>query len=84
MAEKLIGKVTHYFDKISVAAVILGGELKVGDELHIIGHGADFNQTVDSMQIEGKNVVKAKKGDEIGIRIAGKAKPGTEVYLVQE
>jgi len=30
--EKLIGKVTHYFDKIKVAAIRLSAPIKVGDQ----------------------------------------------------
>jgi len=84
MSEKPIGKVTHFFDKISVAALKLEDELKVGDHVHFLGHGADFKQTVDSMQIEGESVETAKAGDEIGMKVDEKAKQGTEVFLAEE
>ncbi len=38
MVEVEIGKVSHYFGKIGVAAIdITSGELKVGDTIHIKG-----------------------------------------------
>ena len=84
MPEQLIGKVTHYFDKISVAAIKLEGELKVGDQIHLLGHNADLIQKVDSMQVEGQEVSAAKAGDEIGLKVNAKAKEGAQVYLVTE
>lgn len=82
--EKLIGTITHYFGKISVAAMKLEDSLKVGDVIHLVGHGADFTQTVSSMQIEGQNIETAKVGDEIGFKVESLVKEGVEVYLVTE
>lgn len=82
MPEKLIGKVTHYFDKIGVAVFNLNGQLKVGDEIHLLGHGADFTQKVDSMQIEHQNIDRAKKGADVGLKVSEKVKPGAQVFLV--
>lgn len=84
MPEEIIGKVTHYFDKISVAAIKVENDLKVGDQIHLVGHGADFNQTVASMQVDGQEVESAKAGDEIGLKVTAKAKEGVVVYLVKE
>jgi len=84
MPEELIGKVTHYFDKISVAAMKLERNLKVGDQIHLIGYGADFTQTVASMQMDGQNVESAATGDEVGLKVENKAKGGALIYLVKE
>jgi len=82
MKEKLIGKITHYFDKISVAIVELSGALKVGDRVHIKGHGTDFEQNISSIQIEHENVKKAKKGDAIGVKVDEKVREGDEVLIM--
>ncbi|MDQ5882731.1 MAG: hypothetical protein QG648_84 [Patescibacteria group bacterium] len=82
MSEKLVGTITHYYDKIKVAIVELTGTLKVGDEIHIIGHEIDFKQQVSSMQIDHEQVTQAKKGDKIGLEVEQKVKEGCEVYLV--
>ncbi len=84
MEEKLIGKITHYYSKINVAIVKLSASLKIGDKIHLKGHGIDFEQTVSSMQIEHQNVEKAKKGEEIGLKVDQKIREGDEVYLVKE
>ncbi len=82
MEEKLIGKITHYFGKISVAIVELSRVLKVGDRVHIKGHSTDFEQDISSIQIEHEDVKKAKKGDAVGIKVDEIVREGDEVYLV--
>jgi len=81
MEEKLIGKITHYFGKISVAIVELSGVLKAGDRIHVKGGTTDFEQDISSIQIEHENVEKAKKGDAIGLKVDEKVREGDEVYL---
>lgn len=83
--EKLIGKIVHYFNKISVGIIeITDGELKVGDTIHIKGHTSDFNQKIDSMQIEHQAVEKAKKGDGVGVKVDSPVHEHDQVYLVTE
>ncbi len=82
MAEKQIGTVSNYFDHISVAAIKLAGELKVGDKIKIKGGEAEHEQKVESMQIHHEKVSKAKKGDEIGIKVSGKVRKGYKVYKI--
>jgi translation elongation factor EF-1alpha len=83
--EKLIGKITHYFNKISVGIIeITDGELKVGDTIHIKGHTSDFTQQITSMQIEHAPVEKAKKGDGVGIKVDSPVHEHDEVFLITE
>ena len=85
MEEKRVGEVIKYFGKISVAAIRLSeGSLKVGDKIHIVGHTTDITQTVDSMQIENKNVQEAGPGADIGIKVEGRAREHDVVYKVVE
>ena len=84
MAEKLIGKVTHYFTNIGVAVVeISKNELKVGDKIHIKGATSDFEQKVKSIQMEHEKVDKAKKGQAVGLKVDQQARDGDEVYKVE-
>ena len=84
MKEERIGFVSHYFNKIGVAAVVLEGELAVGDAVHIKGHATDFSQKLESMQIEHKSVEHAKKGDDIAIKVNAYARERDVVYKVLE
>ncbi len=80
--EKLVGEVTHYFSKIGVAVVKLRDTLKIGDKIRIVGGQRDFEQTVESMQIEHKDIQRAPKGKEIGLKVDQKVKEGDKVYKV--
>lgn len=80
MAEKPIGKIFTYYSKIGVAAIDLTAALKVGDTILIKGATTDFEQKVDSMQIDGKEIKAAKKGQSIGIKVSDKVRPNDVVY----
>lgn len=84
MPEEEIGRVSHYFNKINVAAVELNSELAVGDTIHVKGHTSDFTQLVDSMQIEHESVEKAGSGDSVGIKVPEKAHENDTVYKVTD
>ncbi len=81
--EKLIGKIIHYYGNIGVGIIELSAELKVGEKIHIKGSTTDFEQPVDSMQIEHQNVDSAKAGDPVGLKVSDKVKEGDEVFLVE-
>ena len=83
MAEKEVGKVSSYFSHVSVAAIKLSSNLKIGDKIHIKGQTTDFEEEIKGMQIEKKEVDKAKKGDHIGIKVSEKVRPGDKVFLVK-
>jgi len=82
VADKQIGKVTHYYDKIGVAVVDLTSGLKSGEKLKFVKDDDEFTQTAESIQVDRKNVDKAKKGDSIGLKVDQEIKPGAAVYLV--
>jgi len=82
MQEKEIGKISHYYGRLSVGIIELSDTLKVGDTIHIKGHTSDFTQGVDSMQIEHANVQEAKAGDSVGIKVIQKVHPGEKVFQV--
>ena len=83
MTETKIGAITHYFSHLSVAGVaITDGELRIGDTIHIKGHTSDFEQKVESMQIEHDAVEVAKPGDQIGLAVIEHAREHDIVYKV--
>lgn len=79
---KEVGTITHYFTKISVAIVELTDTLSVGDRILIKGITTDFEQTVDSMQIEHTNVEKAEAGQSIGLKVNERVREGDTVYKI--
>lgn len=82
--EKLVGKVEHYFDKISVAAIKVKAPFKVGDVLHIKGHTTNFYQHLESMQIDHQNVSRAKKGEDVGIKVKEIVRQNDSVFLADK
>jgi hypothetical protein len=83
MAEAEIGKVTHYFSKIGVAAIeVTHDTLRVGDVIHIKGHTSDFTQKIDSMQVDNKSVAEATVGQSIGLRVKDHARQHDQVFKV--
>jgi translation elongation factor EF-Tu-like GTPase len=79
--EEKIGKVTHYFNKIGVAAVELdAGELHKGDKLHIVGHTTDAEVVVNSMELEHHPIEEAKRGDNVGIKVDTSVREHDDVY----
>jgi translation elongation factor EF-Tu-like GTPase len=85
MEEKKVGEIIKYFGKINVAAIRLSeGSLKVGDTIHMVGHTTDITQTIDSMQIENKNVQEAGPGADIGIKVRDRVREHDIVYKVVE
>lgn len=80
---KLIGKVTHFYPKISVAVIDVLDEIKVGDEILIKGKTTNFKQLIESMQIEHKQVEKANRGDSIGLKVIERVREGDEVFKIE-
>jgi len=80
---KLIGKVTHYFDKIKVMVVELVESLKAGDMIRIIGgESTDFEQKVGSMEVEHKKIKQGKRGESVGLEAKEKVREGYKVYKI--
>ena len=82
MPEVEIGKVSDFFAHPVVAGIDLTASLKQCDKIHIVGHTTDMEMTVDSMQIDNKTVLQAKKGDAVGIKVKDKVRKGDTVYRV--
>jgi translation initiation factor IF-2 len=78
--EVLIGVISNYFDHVGVAAIKLKTGLKKGDKIRVVGGNVDFNQIVDSMQIQHKVVTEAKKGDEVGIKLKEKVRKDYKIF----
>jgi len=81
--ERQIGKITHYYDNIGVGVIKLSGVLKVGSKIHVKGAHDDFEQTVESMQLEHKQVKSGNKGQEIAIKVDSPVHKNDQVLAVE-
>jgi U32 family peptidase len=79
-----VGKVAHYFEKSKVSAVKLVSELKVGDNIIIIGPTTGIVKSkIERIEINNKPIQKAKKGQEIGIKTP-LVRRNDEVYILKK
>lgn len=79
---KEAGTVTHFLDKLDVAIIKLTTPLKNGDQIYLLAEGHLFLQEVAEMQIDRKNVAKAKTGSHIGMKVGQKAVLNSKIYKV--
>jgi hypothetical protein len=80
-----IGVVTHYFGEPSVAVIKLeSGTLRAGETIHFRGHTTDFEQTVESMQVDHAPVTEVSPKDDFGMKVTGHVREHDVVYKVKK
>jgi putative protease len=80
--KEFVGKVTHYYPKINVATIKLVSELKVGDNIIVIGKTTGItNSKVEGIEIKKNSVNSGKKGNEVGIKLP-LVRKNEEVYRI--
>lgn len=84
MPEAEIGRVMGFFARPMVAGIELAGELKVGDRIHTNGNTTDLEIAVESMQIQNDDVSEASAGDEVGVKVSDRLRPGDKVYKMED
>lgn len=84
MDEVIVGRVTHYFPHVQVAAVELtDDELRLGDTIRVLGTTSNFTQTVDSMQIDHAPVEIVRAGEEVAVHVVERARTGDLVFRIK-
>ena len=75
-----IGKIGGFFAHPSVAMVDLTAQLAIGDTVCIKGHTTDFQQVVESMQVDRAPVTSAAAGQSVGVKVKDRCRKGDVVY----
>jgi putative protease len=75
-----VGRVAHFFSKINVAVIELKASMKVGDTIVFKGPNTDFEQVVDSIQIEHESVQQAEAGQSVGLKVLRRVRETDKVY----
>lgn len=77
-----IGRIENYLKKLGVAIIsIFSNEIRIGDELHIIGDTTGLvEQKVESMELDGNKVEKVGRG-LVAIKIDKLVREGDSVNL---
>ena len=79
-----IGVVSHYYSHLSVATLRLeSGTLRVGDVIHIRGHTTDFNQRVESLEVNHAPATEVGPNDDFGLKVVGHVREHDVVYKVR-
>ena len=76
---------TDAWSKIEVALINLVKDLKVNDQIVFIKDNLGVKQLkVEEIEKNKRKILKAKKGEEVGIKIPFRVSKNTEVYLLKE
>jgi translation elongation factor EF-Tu-like GTPase len=85
MAElRVVGKVIHYWTRLGVAGVELSDTLKMDDWIHVLGVTTDLQQRVTSLQLNRRFISAGHAGQQVGLLVADRVRPGDTVYLIEE
>jgi hypothetical protein len=77
---ELLGFVEDYFAKIGVIALTLKAGVALGQRIQVLGHTTNFEEAVDSMQIDHAPVAQAGAKASVGIKVINRARRGDHVY----
>ena len=76
-----VGEVVNYYNRVSAAEIRLWNDLEVDDEVVIQGPTTgSLIQKVQSMQINGENIQKGFKGQNVAISVVDKVRANDSVY----
>lgn len=76
---KILGRVVHFYDRISVAIVELAAPLRVGDTVLIKRGDQELVQRVGSMQVNHVPVTVARRKQVIGLKVGSPVHVGALV-----
>jgi U32 family peptidase len=79
--KKDIGTVVNYYQKVGAAEIKLWENLELGEEIIIQGNKTgSITMKIESMQVNGKNIKKISKGQNVAIKVKEKLRPNDTVY----
>jgi translation elongation factor EF-1alpha len=85
MTEQKVGEVVKFFSKIGVAAIkVTEGTIRVGDRVKFKGNSTDFEDQIQSMQIDNQPVEKAEAGQMIGIKVKDRVREQDVVFKIDD
>ncbi len=82
--EQYVGRVTHYYNKIGVAVLLLASKLEIYDTIQFLGHSTDFIQKVNSLEINHRKIQAADPQSEVALKVDEPVHEGDKVFLITE
>lgn len=84
MPEEKVGIVIHYWRKAGAAQIELDhGVVQVGDRIRIKGHGHEFEQDVQSLEIDQRSKSEGYPGEHIAIAVDQPVHAKDEVFIIR-
>jgi hypothetical protein len=62
--------------------IALSRPIHRGDTIHVRGQTTDFVQTVEELALDGASVAEGAPPQQVGVRLAQRARAGDRVYRV--
>ena len=75
-----IGRVSAFFAHPSAAIIDLTAPLRVGETIYVKGHTTDFQQAVESMQVDRQPVQEGTAGQSIAVQMKERCRKHDVVY----
>jgi len=75
-----IGRISAFFAHPSAAVIELTAPLRVGETIYIKGHTTDFQQVVESLQVDRQPIQDAAAGQAVGIKVKERCRKQDMVY----
>ena len=71
MDEERIGTIEHYYPRVHAATVRLeGGDLRMGDLVHIVAPGVDIIERVTSLELDHRPIRSGHEGEVVGLLVS--------------
>lgn len=82
----ILGRVRNYYPKISVAHIsVENAGFAPGDEIQLEGPSTGFMRfSPGEILLDGRPVARAKKGDEVSVKVPGKVRKNDLLYVFRE
>lgn len=77
---KICGRCDGYFDNINVAIIEVTSPIKNGEKLIFETISGLFEEKIDSMQLNKRDINLARSGNIIGVKVSLEPKVGGNVY----
>ncbi|MFA5861128.1 MAG: hypothetical protein WDA16_05485 [Candidatus Thermoplasmatota archaeon] len=85
MPQEPIGKILHFWPRVGAAQLELDeSPVHVGDKIRIRGHGHDFIQPVESLEIDHQAKSEGWPGEHVAVEVVQPVHEGDEVFLIKD
>lgn len=85
MPQEPIGRILHFWPRAGAAQLELDERpVRLGDKIRIRGHGHDFIQPVESLEIDHHAKSEGWPGEHVAVEVVQPVHEGDEVFLIKD